>query len=63
MASVLRPGLYLHTDGCQHEIDRVKAGWRMRRHSCLTGCWSDYYPITESDLNRLLTFGNLTPII
>jgi hypothetical protein len=55
------PGPYRHLDGCDHELQRTKSGWQMRRRSCITGTWSDYYPLAERDLTRLLTFGNLTP--
>lgn len=54
------PGTYLHTDGCQHELQKVKAGWQMRRLSTVTGEWGEAYSITEDAINRLLGFGQLT---
>lgn len=56
------PGQYAHTDGCTHELGKVKATWQMRRLSTVSGQWGDWYPMTEDAVNRLLGFGQLTKL-
>ena len=56
------PGSYRHTDGCTHELARLKTGWQMRRLSTVSGQWGDWYPIDEAAVKRLLGFGQLTKL-
>ena len=56
------PGFYLHTDGCTHELARLKTGWQMRRRSTVSGLWGEWYELKEPDLNKLFGFGQLTKL-